>query len=116
MDTVNEALAIFQSLDKNGDGTLDLVELNDGLSDFGLTDAYIQTIFFDLDTNSDGQVSKEGSCGGTPHFTHTSKAIQIPAWTETESHLRLMLMLMRRYCQRRSKQMRHQRKRSWWHN
>ena len=59
MDTVTEARAIFQSLDKNGDGTLDLIELYDGLSDFGLTDAQIQTIFFDLDVNSDGQVSKE---------------------------------------------------------
>jgi hypothetical protein len=59
MDTVTEARAIFQSLDKNGDGTLDLIELYDGLSDFGLTDAQIQTIFFDLDANSDGQVSEE---------------------------------------------------------
>ena len=68
MDTASEARAIFQFIDKNGDGTLDLVELYDGLSDFGLTDAYIQTIFFDLDTNSDGQVSKEEFLRGYAAF------------------------------------------------
>ena len=59
MDTTSEARAIFQSLDKNGDGTLDSIERYDGLSDFGLTDDQIQTIFFGLDVNSDGQVSEE---------------------------------------------------------
>ena len=68
MDTVSEARAIFQFLDKNGDGTLDLVELNDGLSDFGLSDDHIDTIFFDLDVNSDGQVSEEEFSRGDSTF------------------------------------------------
>ena len=68
MDTVTEARAIFQFIDKNGDGTLDLIELSDGLSDFGLTDAQNQTIFFDLDANSDGQVSKQEFSRGYATF------------------------------------------------
>ena len=68
MDTVTEARAIFKFLDKKGDGTLDLVELHDGLSDFGLTDDQIQTIFFDLDVNSYGRVSKEEFLRGYATF------------------------------------------------
>ena len=50
---------------------LDLVELYDGLSDFGLTDDQIQTIFFDLDVNSYGRlgrVSKEEFLRGYATF------------------------------------------------
>ena len=53
------ARAQFRSIDKNGDGSLDLGELSNGLSDFGLTNAEIEAIFFDLDVNNDGLVSEE---------------------------------------------------------
>ena len=56
METI--ARAQFQFLDKNVDGFLDLVELHNGLSDYGLTDAAIEAIFFDLDANKDGLVSE----------------------------------------------------------
>ena len=50
----------FHSMDRNGDGVLDLEELTCGLSDFGLTDAAIEDIFFKLDIDKDGQVSNSG--------------------------------------------------------
>ena len=64
MDTTSEARAQFQFLDKNDDGSIDLVELSDGLSDFGHTDAQIEAIFFELDVNSDGKVSQEEFLAG----------------------------------------------------
>ena len=47
-------------MDRNDDGALDLEELTGGLSDFGLTDAEIEDIFFKLDIDEDGQVSNSG--------------------------------------------------------
>jgi len=64
MDAISEARAQFRFIDKNGDGSLDLAELNEGLSDFGLTDAQIEAIFFELDVNSDGKVSQEEFLAG----------------------------------------------------
>ena len=52
-----KAQARFQSIDINGDGVLDVSELNAGLCDSGLADAEIEALFFNLDTNSDNQVS-----------------------------------------------------------
>ena len=59
METSGDARAQFQFLDKNVDGFLDLVELHNGLSDYGFTVAAIEAIFFDLDVNKDGLVSEE---------------------------------------------------------
>ena len=59
MDNIREARTQFRSIDTNGDGSLDLGELSNGLSEFGLTDAGIEAIFFDLDVNNDGRVSEE---------------------------------------------------------
>ena len=64
MDAVSEAGAQFQFIDKKGDGSLDLAKLNEGLSDFGLTDAQIEAIFFELDVNKDGKVSQEEFLAG----------------------------------------------------
>ena len=47
----------FQSIDTNGDGTLDALELSAALCDSGLTDNEIEALFFKLDSNSDNQVS-----------------------------------------------------------
>ena len=59
MDNISEALTQFRSIDTNGDGSLDLGELSNGLSEFGLTDAGIEAICFDMDVNNDGRVSEE---------------------------------------------------------
>jgi hypothetical protein len=59
VETSGDARAQFQFLDKNVDGFLDLVELHNGLSDYGFTDAAIEAIFIDLDVNKDGLVSEE---------------------------------------------------------
>jgi ankyrin repeat protein len=52
-----EALVRFQSIDINGDGILDALELSAGLCDSGLTDTEIEALFFKLDSNGDNQVS-----------------------------------------------------------
>ena len=52
-----EAQVRFQSIDTNGDGTLDALELSAALCDSGLTDNEIEALFFKLDSNSDNQVS-----------------------------------------------------------
>ena len=59
MDNIIEARTQFRSIDTNGNGSLDLGELSNGLSEFGLTDAGIEAIFFDLDVNNDRQVTEE---------------------------------------------------------
>ena len=51
-----EAQVRFQSIDVNGDGILDALELSAGLCDSGLTDTEIEALFFNLDSNSDNQV------------------------------------------------------------
>jgi hypothetical protein len=53
-----EAQVRFQSIDTNGDGTLDAFELSAALCDSGLTDHEIEALFFKLDSNSDNQVSE----------------------------------------------------------
>ena len=62
MDAISEARTLFRFIDTNDDGLLDLVERYDGLREFGLTDAHIQSVFFDLGVNKDGQVSEEEFC------------------------------------------------------
>jgi len=53
-----EAQVRFQSIDTNGDGILDALELSAGLCDSGLTDDDIEALFLQLDSNSDNQVSE----------------------------------------------------------
>ena len=59
MDKISVARIQFRSIDMNGEGSLDLGELSNGLSNFGLTDAGIEAICFDLNVNNDGRVSEE---------------------------------------------------------
>ena len=63
MDNISARIQ-FRTIDTNGDGSLDLVELSNGLSDLGLTDAEIEAIFVDLDVNNDGRVSEEEYVAG----------------------------------------------------
>ena len=56
MAAVTEARAIFKMLDKNGDGTLSPLELSSKLSDFGIADEAIQSLFILLDRDGDGEV------------------------------------------------------------
>jgi Ca2+-binding EF-hand superfamily protein len=53
-----EAQVRFQSIDTNGDGTLDAFELCCALCESGLTDNEIEALFFKLDSNNDNQVSE----------------------------------------------------------
>ena len=54
-----EARAVFAALDADGDGALSALELSNRLSDFGLGDEEISTLFLQLDRNGDGQVDLE---------------------------------------------------------
>ena len=51
-----ESVAIFRQIDINGDGVLDLNEMQAGLADFGAPDYEIEALFFDLDSNADNLV------------------------------------------------------------
>ena len=53
-----EARAIFGTIDADNDGSLSMDEMRDRLSDFGLDDQQIEQLFFALDTDSDGAVSR----------------------------------------------------------
>jgi Ca2+-binding EF-hand superfamily protein len=64
MDNISVARTQFRSIDMNGNGSLDLGELSNGLSDFGLTDAEIEAIFVELEVNNDGRVSEEEYVAG----------------------------------------------------
>merc|ERR1711957_259887 len=69
-----EAQARFQSLDINGDGILDALELSAGLCDSGLTDTEIEALFFNLDSNSDNQVSEAEFIDGHHAFIKASQS------------------------------------------
>ena len=51
-----KAQARFQSIDVNGDGTLDELEPSAGLCDSGLAGNEIEARFFNLDNNGDNKV------------------------------------------------------------
>ena len=57
-----ESVALFRLIDVNGDGVLDLNEVQTGLADFGATDNEIEALFLILDSNADNQVLLAGSC------------------------------------------------------
>lgn len=72
MDNISARIQ-FRTIDTNGDGSLDLVELSNGLSDFGLTDTEIEAIFIDLDVNNDGRVSEEEYVAGCRRFANANR-------------------------------------------
>lgn len=51
--------ALFNNMDKNGDGFLDLVEMQSGLEDFGFDAEHVEMLLLALDTNGDNKVSLE---------------------------------------------------------
>jgi len=63
-----EALAVFQALDTDGDGSLSPQELACRLSDFGLGDLEIERILFLLDSNHDGVVDQSEWLAGYAAF------------------------------------------------
>jgi len=69
-----QAQATFQSIDINGDGILDALELSAGLCDSGLTDTEIEALFFNLDSNSDNQVSEAEFIDGHHAFIKASQS------------------------------------------
>ena len=64
MSNKAEAAAVFAVMDRNGDGSLDPVELSCRLSDFGVPDEHIERLFYLLDTDNDGVISLEEFVGG----------------------------------------------------
>ena len=54
-----ESSAVFEALDAGKTGTLSPSELTARLSDFGLAPELIDVLFYRLDTDHDGQVSKQ---------------------------------------------------------
>eukprot|EP00658_Telonema_sp_P-2_P014172 TRINITY_DN1537_c0_g1_i1.p1 TRINITY_DN1537_c0_g1~~TRINITY_DN1537_c0_g1_i1.p1 ORF type:complete len:295 (-),score=26.94 TRINITY_DN1537_c0_g1_i1:279-1163(-) len=55
----HSAMAMFSSMDTDGNGELDMNELRQGLSDLGFEDAAIDSSMMAMDTNCDGVVSKQ---------------------------------------------------------
>ena len=51
-----ESVAIFRQIDTNGDGVLDLNEVQTWLADFGAPDNEIEALFLTLDSNADNLV------------------------------------------------------------
>ena len=51
-----ESVAIFRQIDINGDGVLDLNEVQTWLADFGAPDNEIEALFLILDSNADNLV------------------------------------------------------------
>ena len=51
-----ESVALFCLIDVNGDGVLDLNEVQTGLADLGAADNEIEALFLILDSNADNQV------------------------------------------------------------
>jgi len=58
------SVAVFRQIDINGDGALDLSELQAGLADFGASESEIESFFFTLDSNADNQVSESEFVSG----------------------------------------------------
>ena len=56
MAAVSEAQAIFKQIDTNGDGALDMTELSTKLSDFGMSEEKIMSLFVAMDKDGNGVV------------------------------------------------------------
>ena len=54
-----QAVGVFESIDRDDSGTLSPSELSWRLSDFGVADELIEILFYRLDLNHDGEISKE---------------------------------------------------------
>ena len=63
-----EARAIFGTIDADNDGSLSMDEMRDRLCDFGMDDQQIEQLFFALDTDSDGAVSRAEFIAGFGQF------------------------------------------------
>ena len=55
----DEAAAMFSQMDTDGNSMLDSSEFQSKCSDFGMDDIAIEQLFLDLDTNSDGKISRQ---------------------------------------------------------
>ena len=56
MAAASEAQAIFKQIDTNGDGALDMTELSTKLSDFGMSEEKIMSLFVAMDKDGNGVV------------------------------------------------------------
>jgi len=56
--TVPEIIALFDKLDKDGDGQLDREELKEGLAAMGASDETVSDMIKEADTDGDGKISK----------------------------------------------------------
>merc|ERR1719162_1451550 len=57
--TLADAQLLFKICDTDSDGRLDANELNNHLSDMGVPSHDIDGLFYNLDANGDGQVTKQ---------------------------------------------------------
>ena len=74
MAAVAEARAIFKMLDTDCDGTLSGLELSSKLSDFGIADEAIHSLFILLDRDGDGEVDPCSASAPPYHSSHTTAA------------------------------------------
>ena len=58
-DTDGIAMAIFDAIDEDSSGTIDLNELRGGLSDSGMTDRDIEELMLKLDEDKNGSKDRE---------------------------------------------------------
>merc|ERR1712070_392834 len=65
-EITDQAGAIFDALDGDGNGELTGPELCNRLSDFGFDDEEVQRIFLGLDANADNKVTREEFSIGFP--------------------------------------------------
>jgi hypothetical protein len=79
-----EARAVFAAIDSDGDGALSSSEVAMRLSDFGLGDEEITKLFFQLDTNGDGQIDIDEWVSGFSRYQELVGGNQ-PALTRTAS-------------------------------
>merc|ERR1712216_175104 len=67
-EIVDQPSAIFDTLDVNGDGSLNSMELCTRLGDFGFTDDEVEAIFIGIDVDGDGSITKEEFLKGFAKF------------------------------------------------
>jgi len=56
--TIPELIALFDKMDKDGDGQLDREEIKEGLSAMGVSDEDVDEMIKSADTDGDGKISK----------------------------------------------------------
>jgi len=56
--TIPELIALFDKMDKDGDGQLDHEEIKEGLSAMGVSDEAVDDMIKSADTDGDGKISK----------------------------------------------------------